>query len=629
MPADPRSDRSAPLAAAVRRAIGLVQAGELDEATQLLRQTLTQGTDPGVLTLLARVRLLQGDPKEAVDLLARAVKERRKHAPTWVALGRALGACGRWQEAARAFEQASRLDPSDADAFKGLGRSRLMTDQATEAVASIRRAAKLAPQSAEVQDLLGQAYQASGNRPKARAAFRRALELDPHRASAAHRLGDSLRDGGDLERALEHYRKAAELAPDDGDHQRELALTARAVGRRSEAHSAALRAVELSPTDALAHEVLAWTYQLEGELDEAARLYRRAAHLDEGLVQPLYELARTGRLGDLDGIEHALSLEELSADDRATLHYAAAEVLAGRGEDEPAFDRYAQANGIAGAQVEYDPRAARILVRRTVERGSKLLFQRRDGWGDPNQQPVFVLGLARSGVVLVERILGAHPQVLALGEHAAVPGFVGRLRRYTGGVDEFPDGLKDLGRQGALRMARAYLSSFERPEGREVERVVDRAPANVLYLGICRLLFPRARVIHVRRHALDACLASHFAGPAAGAQPHSHDLEHLAQHYEDQERLMEHWKSVLPLRTLELDYEDFIRDPSEGVRRLLSFCGLRWDPVCVDAFDTERAALLSGEPTFTDAPGFWRRFEPHLGALRRLLPPDPEVARAG
>jgi hypothetical protein len=240
-------------------------------------------------------------------------------------------------------------------------------------------------------------------------------------------------------------------------------------------------------------------------------------------------------------------------------------------------------------------------------------MRERAGQGDPSPVPVFILGMPRSGTTLVEQMLASHPQVHGAGElsdfTAAVAGLDG------------PDGVPaDIGGAELRRIGARYVARV-RPLAPGALRITDKMPANFRFAGLIHLALPNARIIHLRRDPVDTCLSC-FSILFGGDQPHTYDLGELGRYYRAYQRLMEHWRAVLPLGVmLEVQYEALVGDFEPQARRIVAHCGLEWDDACLDFYKTQRpvhtaSAVQVRRPVYQTSVGRWR---PPEDLLRPLL----------
>jgi hypothetical protein len=249
------------------------------------------------------------------------------------------------------------------------------------------------------------------------------------------------------------------------------------------------------------------------------------------------------------------------------------------------------------------------------------------GFGLDSERPVFVVGMLRTGTTLVEQILASHPAVHGAGEVPHLGAMVNNMSERLGGSEKYPECIKSLSAAAVRVLAGEYEQALDQSiRGRqtaEVLRVVDKMPSNYLNLGLIATLFPKARIIHCRRDPVDTCLSCYFQNfqePIA----YTLDLRHLGQYYREYERLMAHWRAVLPVGVFDLAYEELTAD-LEGVSRcLLDFCGLPWDDRCLRFNESRRivrtsSALQVRQPVYRSSVGKWKRYEAQLGPLIAAL----------
>ena len=238
---------------------------------------------------------------------------------------------------------------------------------------------------------------------------------------------------------------------------------------------------------------------------------------------------------------------------------------------------------------------------------SPALLSRLRGTGCQSERPVFIVGMHRSGSSLVEQILASHPLVHGAGERRHMARIAATL-----GSETEPDRLEALGE--------TYVGAL--PD-HGATRVIDKTPGNFERLGLIRLILPKARIIHCHRDPLDSCLSC-FKTLFQEGNGYSYDLAELGHYYRSYQRLMDHWREVLPGDVLDVAYEDVVEDLETMARRLVEFCGLPWDDACLEFHETDRpvqtaSAAQVRKPIYKTAVGRWRRYESHLNALMKAL----------
>ena len=288
------------------------------------------------------------------------------------------------------------------------------------------------------------------------------------------------------------------------------------------------------------------------------------------------------------------------------------------GEYEQAIRRYNGANALRARSAHFDRAAiARryddLIASYDAEDLASSAYRRP--LRDEDDVPVFIVGLPRSGTTLAEQILSSHPAVAAGGELQFWRVRALELRRFVSGA---PD-------PAALSQAADDYFALLRGVGPTAKRVTDKAPLNYEELGLIRLALPGARIVHCRRNPVDTALSIYFT-EFASSLGFAFDRGDIVFMYRQYERLMAHWRRILPPdKLLELDYERLVADREAQTRRLVAFAGLEWDDACLEHERNARIVRTASvwqarQPIYTTSVGRWRRYEPWLGELRELLP---------
>jgi hypothetical protein len=313
----------------------------------------------------------------------------------------------------------------------------------------------------------------------------------------------------------------------------------------------------------------------------------------------------------------------VSVEDRLHLHYALGKALEDRKDYGGAFENYAQGAALRRRGLAYDPDAVSAAMAASAQLYNKDFFAARNGVGSASGEPIFIVGLPRSGSTLIEQILASHSAVEGTMELREMDFLAASVRTQTG--------MPYPGAVGALPYARfqdlgeAYLraTKVHRKLGRSF--FIDKMPNNFQHIGLIQLILPNAKIIDARRHPLGACFSA-FKQHFAQGQGFSYDLGDLGRYYRDYVDLMAHFDAVLPGRIHRVIYEDLVEDTEAEIRRLLDFCGLPFEPACLKFYETKRAVrTVSSEqvrrPIFREGLDHWRHFQPWLGPLEDALGP--------
>jgi len=644
--------------------------GQFERAATSCRLALQLSPDhPEALSNLGLALQGLGRPAEAAEQFHRALLLRPDFTAAHSNLGMVLRELGQREEALRHFRRAVELSPENALARSNLGQCLLDSGRIEEALPHCQEAARLEPGLAPMHHNLGNTLRALDRFSEARSAYLEAFRLDPSLARSAAHLGQMLRKSGELDAALTWLKRAAELEPRVATHWEELAelhdqreefseaipcleRVLELKPKRASAHNHLGRmlqkqersaeaaehyraALRLRPRSAVSHLHLAWLHQELGELAEAEAACREAIRL-----QPTFHLphARLGILlrgrlpeADLAALEQRLDDPKLLESTRSRLLFALAYVLDERGDYARAALCLREANALAlglaprRRKRAYDPAEHERFVEHLIQSFPQEWFTRLAGAGFPTRRPVFVFGLPRSGTTLVEQILASHRRVHGGGELRLVRQTFDAIPIAMGRAMPPMDCLPHIDAVTIRRLAERHDERMRSLAANGADRIVDKMPENYIFLGLLAVLFPQAVFIHCRRDQRDvalSCWQTDFH-----AIPWAHDTGHIAHRILQYNRLMEHWRTVLPVSMHEVDYEEVVSDLEGTTRRLLATCGLEWDPACLEFHRTSRPVRTASvtqvrRPIYTSSVGRWKNYALALDDLFAAIPPD-------
>ena len=505
---------------------------------------------------------------------------------------------------------------------RATGRPGLALELAGRAVAS-------QPKEAAAHATLGNLLLERERVRDAVAAYRAALALDPGHVNARFNLGSALRRSGEPEAAADELRRLVERFPEDPDFRTALGGALLDSGRPREAIAAQERVLARSPEHPDALIELGLAYVDVGEFEAAGRCYRRVIDGRPDRPEVWLNYSKTRRFGPADEPE----IEEAEAEaarldarpepgpECGDVHFALGKMYDDLGEYDRGFEHFQRGNEILARHVPLDPRGPERLAEDLEAGFGPAWFERVRGWGDPSPRPVFIVGMPRSGTTLVEQILASHPDVHGAGELIRIPNLAQGLLR-AGAPGSLPAALGALRREDLEAAARDYLAYVGARAG-GAARTTDKLPENYHHLGLIAAILPNARIVHVVRDPMDVCVSNYLVRFQRG-HAWSYGFDSLAREHRAYERLMAHWRAVLPSPMHEQSYESLVASPESESRRLVEFCGLEWDERCLDFHLTERSVhTASGwqvrQPIYRRSVGRWRSYERCLGPLREAL----------
>jgi hypothetical protein len=310
--------------------------------------------------------------------------------------------------------------------------------------------------------------------------------------------------------------------------------------------------------------------------------------------------------------------------DRTHLCFALGKALEDRGEIADSWACYERGNALMRSESRYRPEIIETNTRKQIEVCTRDFFAARAGWGDPRADPIFVLGLPRSGSTLIEQILASHSQVEGTQELADIQRIVLDLQGRDADVDNprYPAVLADMTEHDLLALGERYLAET-RVFRTSKPFFIDKMPNNFRHIGLIHLMLPNARIIDARREPM-ACCFSNLKQLFAQGQEFTYSVDDIARYYRTYLELMRHWEGALPSRILRVDHEDVVDDVEGAVRRILDHCGLAFEPACVEFYRTQRSVRTPSSeqvrrPIFRDGLDQWKKFEPWLGPLKTAL----------
>jgi tetratricopeptide (TPR) repeat protein len=492
-----------------------------------------------------------------------------------------------------------------------------------EAFTFYRDLVKFNPHRADALNNLGSALCKLGRYHEAEDYFRHAIGINPNYPEAHNNLGNVLRCRGHIAEAEIQLRRALKLKPNYVDARSNLGLTLVLFGRLRDAKAGFAKVLKAAPRHPEALLGLGQVAGMEGRFDEAESMFKRALKVNPRMPSALAALAGIRKMTSSDGA-WLQAAEEMAASGIAPLEEANLRFAIGKYQDDVrdfarAFQSYKRANELQKTLADdYDRQARTYFVDDLIRVYSRDTVSSVERGASASMKPVFVVGMMRSGTSLAEQIIASHPSVKGAGE----------LEFWSDAVHKYETVIRQesLGEPIRIKLAEAYLRALA-SHSVDARRIVDKAPVNSDYLGIIHSVFPNARIVYMRRDPIDTCLSCYFQ-QLSPAMDFSMDLSDLAHYYREHQRLIAHWRTVLPPGTiLDVPYEELIADQEGWTRKILDFLDLEWDQRCLDFHETKRPVVTASywqvrQRIYKESVERWRNYEKFLGPLRGLRNSD-------
>ena len=632
------------------------------KAAVLAKEILELAPDhTGATLLLGTAERNSGNAEAALNLIAKVIADRPLSGILQLEFGRAAAAADQTDAARAAFEQAVHLEPNLVEAWRELSRLYASQGETTMCDAAYVRVANLTPYEAH----LGEVAHMIGTRrlDAAELLLKQLLAQSPLDIGAKRMLAEiatTREDFREAERilkeclamepgcaavrfdlavALHSQQKPGPMLPlldrllvqePDSLAYRSLKASALTLLGRNAESTALLAALTAEvPENAKVWMNYGHALRASGHYQDAIAAYRRSIHEMPDYGEAYFSLAnlKTFRFEshEIQAMREHIARDNVADSNAVQFEFALGKALEDAGDFGESFKHYERGNALRRESVYYDAENTSRQMRRP-----QLLFTRdfvaaRADWGLHRDDPIFIVGLPRSGSTLLEQILASHSQVEGTRELPDVPELAHELggRPAKPAESAYPESVAGLSREQLRALGARYLDQTRvyRMLGRA--HFIDKMPNNFMNIGLIHLMLPNARIIDARRHPLSCCF-SNFKQHFQLGLHFTYNMEDLAQFYRDYVRLMAHFDAALPGRVHRVYYEHLVENPEVEVRRLLNYCHLPFESSCLRFYETRRTVQTASseqvrQPLYSESVDQWRHFEPWLGGLKALL----------
>ena len=428
--------------------------------------------------------------------------------------------------------------------------------------------------------------------------------------------------------ALEQLEILLKEDPDNRVYKTTYATTFVGLGDHEKALELYRELLVDAPRAADIHLSVAHTLKTLGRREEAIEAYRIAAATRPNFGDAYWSLAnlKTYRFTDeeLAAMIDSEADPKIAVGDRRDMCFALGKALEDRGDYERSFRYYERGNALKKSSSPYQAAYVERNTELQIKVCTRELFASRTGVGAPDPDPIFIVGLPRSGSTLLEQILASHSAVEGTMELSDIASATVDLERHNKDADNprYPAVLEHLEPEDFRRLGEKYIADTRVYRSGKAY-FVDKMPNNFRHIGFIHLILPNAKIIDARREPM-ACCFSNFKQLFASGQDFTYSIEDIARYYRTYVELMAHWDAVLPGRVLRVEHEAVVEDLETNVRRILDFCGLAFEPACLEFHKTERSIRTASseqvrQPIFREGLDQWRNFEPWLGPLKQAL----------
>ena len=594
--------------------------GQLTLTETICRDILAINPETAVAYhLLGLVAQKLGDNNLAEQQISKSLSIEPDDAKANNNLGNIFKAQGRMEEAVSSYRKALDINPQLVEVHFNIGTALMALEKTAEAAPYFQKAIEIKPDYIEAYHKLGIVSASLGKAEDAEAIYRKIIALNPDDVEAHSNLGSILKAQGRMEEAVNSYRKALSINPESATVHFNLGLCLQAAEKAAEAAPYFQKAIDIKPDYLEVYLNLGAVYAYLGMLEEAAATYRKAIAVKADYVEAHAYLALTIKHTEYD--DDIKKMESLyinpgtDSENKIILAFSLGKSFEDFYQYEKAFHYYSSGNKLKRASYTYSIDTDKKFMNTIKETFTGSLFNKHVRSNSTDIQPIFILGMPRSGTTLIEQILASHPNVHGAGELDYIKDtFSKRFKDY--------EDLRQLNDNHLAEAGNEYLDMLKK-HSIDALYITDKMPHNFMFIGLIKLILPQAKIIHCYRDPMDTCL-SIYKNNFYNAHYYSNDLKELGQYYNLYRDLMDHWHRSLPGFIFDISYEDMVNDQEVNTRALLDYCGLEWNDACLEFFNSDRVVTTTSfdqvrKPIYRSSMQAWKHYEDQLQPLKKAL----------
>jgi len=543
-----------------------------------------------------------------------------------------LGACyvglGRLDDAIESYNKSLAINPDEAETYNNLGNAFNLANQTEKAIVSYKKALNLKPDFAEAHNNLGNVYKKIGQLNEALKRYEHALEIKPMFAEALNSMGSVFMAVGQQDKAIQYFKLALKSKPDIAEVYNNLGSALIELGQPDQAVKNYKRAIELKPNYAEAHNNLGLVFNDLGQQDSAIQHYKKALAIKPSYAEVHHHLStlKKYRTGDIQIAQMENLL--LNGDSNTSLckhiYFALAKAYEDLGDYDKSFAHIQKGNDLCKTELNYNIKHDKKLFINIKQSftNNKQLYNIFPNDEIPTINPIFIVGMPRSGTTLVEQILASHSKVHGAGELATM-GELG-YPIIANSLNQMPPKTNHKISHHQIEMLRnAYLEKLSSLNVAETY-ITDKMPLNFMWIGLILTAFPKAKIIHMKRDPRATCwsIYKHYFSTKGNA--YAYDTKDLAEFYKYYLDIMLFWKKNFSDYIYDVNYELLTKNQEEESRKLLEFCNLDWEENCLNFHKVKRAVRTASaaqvrKKMYQGSSEAWKKYEKHLKPMLTML----------
>jgi len=463
----------------------------------------------------------------------------------------------------------------------------------------------------------------SGNHDIAEAMLTKALKLDPTYSLVWANLAQVFSVTGQLDKAKKSFKNILNMEPKNGLIWAEYGTVLTKLANYKEGKDAYLKALEFKPNSPRVHLSLGHVYKTMGEIDNSINSYKNTILQNNLSGEAYWSLAnlKTYSFSENEIIDMEKTLKgDMSDIERSQMHFALGKAYEVKKDFDKSFKNYYEGNKVKKGLIKYSSDDTTDNTKRILNFFNKENIQKLAKSSTVDRDPIFILGMPRSGSTLVDQIISSHSKVDGTQELPNIIKIAAELN--TNNQNNYPEVLKELDESKISNLGKEYIT--ETAWARDsAPFFIDKMPNNFIHIGLIKTILPNAKIIDTRRDPMDTCFSC-FKQFFARGQLFTYSLEDLGNYYTDYIRAMNHWHNVYGKDIYTVHYDNVINETEETIRELIDYCELPFEKECLEFYNSSRpvktpSAEQVRQPIYKSGLNYWKNYEKHLLPLKKII----------
>jgi tetratricopeptide (TPR) repeat protein len=570
---------------------------------------------------------LQGHDRfeEAVSYFNKTLAINPNHFPAYSNLANALQKTGALEQAESYSRKVNKLLPNNVQLMKNLAQLLIQQEKYHQAVELLERTISLDSKYLPALIMFGQLNYLLGNKNKAEAVVKKVLSLEPKNIEAQSMLAKCHIDNEEFAQAFILLEETLSSSPTHLASILSMAELKAASGNIAESVEIYLNGIAKFPNSVELIYGLGVVYSYQGKFENAIRYFLEALKIKKSYTQALHAITKITNYNDLNNDEAKIAIQlneeiksnskSLTTTQKIDLYFSLGKIYDDIKEFDLSFEFYQLANNLRYAINSYNIAEFSEFNKVIFETFSKDKTIQKSS--DSKPQPIFIVGMPRSGTTLLEQILSKHEQIFGAGELI-------EIQKIAAQIDQYPNFNKLLEKEDLQKLNSQYISKLVSIKGVGLKQwVIDKNPINFRHVGLIKTILPDAKIIHMQRHPLDTILSIYFQKLATGHK-YAFNLDALSQYYIKYQELMVFWQEQFGDDIIICRYDELVAETKTTVSTILNRIGLDWQQNCEDFQQNKRnvntaSAWQVRQPIHQDSVERWLRYKPHLVSIEKTM----------